>query len=100
MLEHVPDPGAVIKACADMAKPGASLYFSTIYRNPKAFMFVIVGAGHVVGQKALPELLQKSGLRVVDCWQTRCNAYWLCEIHFGFFSEMSHFLTDVINLDV
>ncbi|WP_153914138.1 TraB/GumN family protein [Shewanella sp. TC10] len=38
-------------------------------------LFVIVGAGHVVGQQALPELLQKSGLRVVDCWQTRCNAY-------------------------
>ena len=48
MLEHVPDPGAVIKACADMAKPGASLYFSTINRNPKAFMFAIVGAEHIL----------------------------------------------------
>ncbi|WP_299573824.1 TraB/GumN family protein [uncultured Shewanella sp.] len=38
-------------------------------------LFVIVGAGHVVGQQALPELLQKSGLSVVDCWEMRCNAY-------------------------
>ena len=48
MLEHVPDPGAVIKACADMAKPGAALYFSTINRNPKAFLFAIVGAEHLL----------------------------------------------------
>jgi 2-polyprenyl-6-hydroxyphenyl methylase/3-demethylubiquinone-9 3-methyltransferase len=48
MLEHVPDPGAVIKACADMAKPGAALYFSTINRNPKAFLFAIVGAEHIL----------------------------------------------------
>ncbi|RLQ22688.1 bifunctional 2-polyprenyl-6-hydroxyphenol methylase/3-demethylubiquinol 3-O-methyltransferase UbiG [Seongchinamella sediminis] len=48
MLEHVPDPGAVIKACADMARPGAALYFSTINRNPKAFLFAIVGAEHIL----------------------------------------------------
>jgi len=48
MLEHVPDPGAVIAACADLAKPGAALYFSTINRNPKAFLFAIVGAEHIL----------------------------------------------------
>ncbi len=48
MLEHVPDPGAVIQACADMARPGAALYFSTINRNPKAFLFAIVGAEHIL----------------------------------------------------
>ena len=48
MLEHVPDPGAVISACATMAKPGADLYFSTINRNPKAFAFAIVGAEYVL----------------------------------------------------
>jgi 2-polyprenyl-6-hydroxyphenyl methylase/3-demethylubiquinone-9 3-methyltransferase len=48
MLEHVPDPGAVIAACAELAKPGASLYFSTINRNPKAFAFAIVGAEHIL----------------------------------------------------
>lgn len=52
MLEHVPDPGAVISACAELARPGASLYFSTINRNPKAFLFAIVGAEHIL--KLLP----------------------------------------------
>lgn len=48
MLEHVPEPGAVIAACAELAKPGAALYFSTINRNPKAFVFAIVGAEHIL----------------------------------------------------
>ncbi len=48
MLEHVPDPASVIRACAALARPGASLYFSTINRNPKAFLFAIVGAEHVL----------------------------------------------------
>ena len=48
MLEHVPDPAAVIKACADLAKPGGALYFSTINRNPKAYLFAIVGAEHIL----------------------------------------------------
>ena len=48
MLEHVPDPAAVVAACADLAKPGASLYFSTINRNPKAFAFAVVGAEYIL----------------------------------------------------
>jgi len=52
MLEHVPDPGAVIVACAAMTRPGGALYFSTINRNPKAFLFAIVGAEHLL--KLLP----------------------------------------------
>ena len=48
MLEHVPDPGSVINACAALAKAGGSLYFSTINRNPKAFVFAIVGAEHIL----------------------------------------------------
>lgn len=52
MLEHVPDPAAVIAACAALAKPGGDLYFSTINRNPKAFAFAIVGAEHIL--KLLP----------------------------------------------
>lgn len=48
MLEHVPEPADVITACAALAKPGASLYFSTINRNPKAFAFAIVGAEHIL----------------------------------------------------
>jgi len=52
MLEHVPDPSAVIRACADLAAPGGALYFSTINRNPKSFAFAIVGAEHIL--KLLP----------------------------------------------
>jgi 2-polyprenyl-6-hydroxyphenyl methylase/3-demethylubiquinone-9 3-methyltransferase len=48
MLEHVPDPGAVIAACAELCRPGGSLYFSTINRNPKAFLFAVVGAEHIL----------------------------------------------------
>ena len=48
MLEHVPDPAAVIAACAALARPGGALYFSTINRNPKAFAFAIVGAEHIL----------------------------------------------------
>ena len=48
MLEHVPDPSAVIQACADLCKPGGDLFFSTINRNPKSFLFAIVGAEYVL----------------------------------------------------
>jgi len=48
MLEHVPDPASVIAACAKMVKPGGDVYFSTINRNPKAWLFAIVGAEYVL----------------------------------------------------
>ena len=53
MLEHVPDPSSIIKACAKLLKPGGQLFLSTINRNPKAFLFAIVGAEHVL--KMLPK---------------------------------------------
>jgi 2-polyprenyl-6-hydroxyphenyl methylase/3-demethylubiquinone-9 3-methyltransferase len=48
MLEHVPDPGSVIAACAQLVKPGGHVFFSTINRNPKAFLFAIVGAEYLL----------------------------------------------------
>lgn len=48
MLEHVPDPSSVIRACATMAKPGGKVLFSTLNRNPKSFLFAIVGAEYVL----------------------------------------------------
>jgi 2-polyprenyl-6-hydroxyphenyl methylase / 3-demethylubiquinone-9 3-methyltransferase len=48
MLEHVPDPSSVVQACATLAKPGGAVFFSTIHRNPKAFLFAIVGAEYVL----------------------------------------------------
>lgn len=48
MLEHVPDPAQTIHACAQIAKPGAHLFFSTINRNPKAYLMAIIGAEYVM----------------------------------------------------
>ena len=48
MLEHVPDPSLVVKACATLVKPGGHVFFSTINRNAKAFVFAIVGAEYVL----------------------------------------------------
>jgi 2-polyprenyl-6-hydroxyphenyl methylase/3-demethylubiquinone-9 3-methyltransferase len=48
MLEHVPDPASVVKACGELVKPGGWVFFSTINRNPKAFLFAIVGAEYVL----------------------------------------------------
>ena len=48
MLEHVPDPSSVVAACARLVRPGGWVFFSTINRNAKAFVFAIVGAEHVL----------------------------------------------------
>jgi 2-polyprenyl-6-hydroxyphenyl methylase/3-demethylubiquinone-9 3-methyltransferase len=48
MLEHVPDPGSVISACARLVKPGGQLFFSTINRNPKSYLFAVIGAEHLL----------------------------------------------------
>ncbi len=48
MLEHVPDPESVIHACADLVKPGGQVFFSTINRNPKSYLFAIVGAEYIL----------------------------------------------------
>ena len=48
MLEHVPDPSQVIASCFKMVRPGGHVFFSTINRNPKAFMFAIVGAEYLL----------------------------------------------------
>ena len=48
MLEHVPDPSSVVRACARLVKPGGHVFFSTINRNAKAFVFAIVGAEYIL----------------------------------------------------
>ncbi len=48
MLEHVPDPGAVVQACGTLVKPGGWVFFSTLNRNPKSFLFAIIGAEYVL----------------------------------------------------
>lgn len=53
MLEHVPDPAAIVKACATLVKPGGHVFFSTINRNLKSYLFAIVGAEYLL--KMLPK---------------------------------------------
>ncbi len=48
MLEHVPDPSSVVRACAQLVKPGGWVFFSTLNRNPKSFLMAIVGAEYVL----------------------------------------------------
>jgi len=48
MLEHVPEPSSVVEACSRLVKPGGWVFFSTLNRNAKAFLFAIVGAEHVL----------------------------------------------------
>ena len=48
MLEHVPDPAAIVRACATLVKPGGHVFFSTINRNPKAYLFAVIGAEYVL----------------------------------------------------
>ena len=52
MLEHVPEPAKVIQACPNLVKPGGTVFFSTINRNPKSYLFAIVGAEYIL--KLLP----------------------------------------------
>ena len=48
MLEHVPDPAAVVRACAQLVRPGGWVFFSTLNRNPKSFLFAIIGAEYLL----------------------------------------------------
>lgn len=48
MLEHVPDPGSIVSACAKLVKPGGHVFFSTINRNPKAYLLAVIGAEYVL----------------------------------------------------
>ncbi|MBF0255201.1 MAG: bifunctional 2-polyprenyl-6-hydroxyphenol methylase/3-demethylubiquinol 3-O-methyltransferase UbiG [Gammaproteobacteria bacterium] len=48
MLEHVPDPQSVVRACAELVRPGGDVFLSTINRNPKAYAFVILGAEYLL----------------------------------------------------
>ncbi|HUP95089.1 MAG TPA: bifunctional 2-polyprenyl-6-hydroxyphenol methylase/3-demethylubiquinol 3-O-methyltransferase UbiG [Burkholderiales bacterium] len=52
LLEHVPDPAATVRACSDLVKPGGWVFFATINRNPKSYLFAVVGAEYVL--KMLP----------------------------------------------
>lgn len=48
MLEHVPDPASIVAACSKLVKPGGAVFFSTINRNPKAYLFAVLGAEYIL----------------------------------------------------
>jgi 2-polyprenyl-6-hydroxyphenyl methylase / 3-demethylubiquinone-9 3-methyltransferase len=95
MLEHVPDPASVVRACMTLVKPGGWVFFSTINRNPKSFLFAIVGAEYVLNllPRGTHEYLKfirpselaghcrKAGLELVDTSGMEYNPitrrYWL-----------------------
>ncbi len=52
MLEHVPDPASVVRACAHLTKPGGHVFFSTLNRNPKSYLLAVIGAEYLL--KLLP----------------------------------------------
>jgi len=97
MLEHVPEPASVVRACATLVKPGGWVFFSTINRNPKAFLFAIVGAEHVlrllpkgtheyakfIRPSELARACREAGLAVVQTRGMQYNPlgerYWLSD---------------------
>ena len=80
MLEHVPDPLSVVKACSDLVKPGGMLFFSTLNRNPKAYLLAVLGAEYVLNllpkgthdykkfikPSELASFMRQAGLEMVD----------------------------------
>ncbi|WOX05997.1 bifunctional 2-polyprenyl-6-hydroxyphenol methylase/3-demethylubiquinol 3-O-methyltransferase UbiG [Microbulbifer pacificus] len=70
MLEHVPDPASVIRACAKLVKPGGHIFFSTINRTPKGWLFAVVGAEYVL--RMLPKGTHEYGKFIRPSELGRC----------------------------
>lgn len=80
MLEHVPDPQSVVRACADLVRPDGWVFFSTLNRNPKSYLFAVIGAEYVLNllprgthdyarfirPAELAQFCRAAGLEVVD----------------------------------
>jgi len=94
MLEHVPDPGSVVSACAAMVKPGGSVFFSTINRNPKSYLFAIVGAEYILrmlprGTHEYQKLIKPSEL---DSWirRSKLNSREITGMHYNPITRQYH----------
>ncbi|MDU1534275.1 MAG: bifunctional 2-polyprenyl-6-hydroxyphenol methylase/3-demethylubiquinol 3-O-methyltransferase UbiG, partial [Neisseria sp.] len=97
MMEHVPDPAAIVKACSELVKPDGWVFFSTINRNPKSYLHLIVGAEYVLNvvpkgthdwQKfitpaELARMCRQAGLDVIDTkgmtYNLLTRRYSLCD---------------------
>ncbi len=89
VLEHVPDFGSTVNACAELAKKGGNLFFATINRNPKAYALAILGAEYILGllpkgthdyvklirPAELAITIRKSGLTIIDIVGLRYNPF-------------------------
>jgi len=87
MLEHVPDPASVVSACATMVRPGGSVFFSTINRNPKSYLFAIIGAEYILkmlprGTHEYQKLIKPSEL---DSWirYSKLNSREITGMHYN-----------------
>ncbi|HEY5715482.1 MAG TPA: bifunctional 2-polyprenyl-6-hydroxyphenol methylase/3-demethylubiquinol 3-O-methyltransferase UbiG [Psychromonas sp.] len=87
MLEHVPDPASIVQACCDLAKPGGTVYFSTINKTFKAYLMMIVGAEHLLkwvpkGTHEYEKFIRPSQLlAAID--STTLNCTDLCGVEFS-----------------
>lgn len=94
MLEHVPEPEAIVRACAALVKPGGAVFFSTLNRHPKAFVFAILGAEYMLhmlprGTHEYEKFIRPSEL---DSWARACglNLQHSCGLHYNPLTRAYH----------
>ena len=99
LLEHVPNPAALIKACSELCKPGGHLFFSTINRNPKAYLLTVVAAEYIF--KMLPrgthdykKFITPAELEQ-DCRAAGLTAKHFCGISYIFFNKQFKLSKDI-----
>ncbi|PCJ28506.1 MAG: bifunctional 3-demethylubiquinol 3-O-methyltransferase/2-polyprenyl-6-hydroxyphenol methylase [SAR86 cluster bacterium] len=86
MLEHVPDPSSVIRACYDLVKPGGKVFFSTINRNPKSYLFAVLGAEYILGllPKGTHDYARFIKPSELAAWCRQCNLQLENQIGMGY----------------
>lgn len=102
MLEHVPDPAAIVQACCDMVKPGGTVYFSTINKTFKAYLMMVLGAEHILqwvpkGTHEYEKFIRPSQLlHAIDNTNLKCDD--LCGVEFNVLTGKFD-ITDNVNVN-
>jgi 2-polyprenyl-6-hydroxyphenyl methylase/3-demethylubiquinone-9 3-methyltransferase len=96
MLEHVPNPASVIAACAKLVKPGGHVFFSTINRNPKSYLFAVIGAEYVLnmlprGTHDYTKFIKPSELA---SWARACDLTLISQIGMSYNPITKHYWLD------
>lgn len=99
LLEHVPDPASLIKACAQLVKPGGQLFFSTLNRNPKAYLLSVVAAEYIMkliprGTHDYAKFIKPAELNEY-CQQAGLTPRQLNGLHYNPFSRQAKVTDDV-----